>query len=179
MVSEIAELEAAIRPDEIGSPWAIERPGYFTDGGAPGPRPRRRSTSELAAGLRDAGPGGACGGGAAAAAPRLRRAAPVAAPGEPKRASGLFAAARAGQAGRRRAPASASADSALFLRAVAAEQPRAARRRARAAAAPARRPRSTSPASTAGYPGDDAAKEQIAAWMAKQAKHADCHHNCP
>ena len=64
----------------------------------------------------------------------------------------------------------AGADSGLFLRAVAAEQPRA------VAAAPAVPADAGAPAAVdlsavdAGYPGDDAPKEQIAAWMAKQAQ---------
>ena len=125
--------------------------------------------AELAAGAPVPAPAvaGVVAPGVAGAAP----VAPVAAAGDPKRASGLFAvpepaklaSAEAGKAG---------ADSGLFLRAVAAEQPRA------VAAAPAVPADAGAPAAVdlsavdAGYPGDDAPKDQIAAWMAKQAQAA-------
>ena len=33
LATEIAELSGNIRPTEIGTPWAIDEPGYFTDSG--------------------------------------------------------------------------------------------------------------------------------------------------
>ena len=32
MASELSSLDPNYRPNEIGSPWAISGPGYFTDG---------------------------------------------------------------------------------------------------------------------------------------------------
>ena len=184
VASELSELDPAIRPDEIGSPFAINGPGYFTDAAHSEPHPRRlqdRDHARLQAARRARrrrraaaprrSPRRPRGARAAPAAPRLPRGGARSPPAAPKRASGLFAAAGAGQVARpapsRRRPA---ATRKLFLQAV--ERRAAAAQPAAAAAAPAVEPaaRSTSPGVPGEYPGDDAPKEQIAAWMAAEAK---------
>ena len=45
VASELSQLDSAIRPDEIGSPFAISGPGYFTDA-------RTRTTSTSASSRR-------------------------------------------------------------------------------------------------------------------------------
>ena len=169
-------------PDEIGSPFAISGPGYFTDAAhsnhihvgfkqeiAPGLQAARRSCprapsrrrrpwcAAAAAGRRRSRP----------SSPRVAASAP---PPDPKRASGLFAAAEPAQGRRaRRRGQAAAGDSKLFLQAVQAQQPG-------RSPPPPRRPPAAAPAAVdlsgvaAGYPGDDAPKEQIAAWMAKEAE---------
>ena len=174
VASELSGLDAAIRPDEIGSPFAIGGPGYFTDaahqnhihvGFKQEITPAFKLPAELAAGAQQpaavaAAPAGAA---PAAAAPE----AVVAAPVDPKKASGLFGAlpepAKVASAAGEQA-----GDSKLFLQAVQAEQQPAPA--APAAAVPAD-PAAPDLSGVAGaYPGDDAPKEQIAAWMAKQAE---------
>ena len=87
-------------------------------------------------------------------------------PPDPKRGSGLFAAAEPAKVAAIGAGAKpAGGDSKLFLDAVRTEQPRP------AAAAPAAEPAAVDLSGIGGeYPGDDAPKQQIAAWMAKQAE---------
>ena len=90
-------------------------------------------------------------------------------PPDPKRASGLFAAAEPGKVAAVAEPPKPGGDSQLFLQAVKPEP-------APAATAPAAAP-ATEPAAPVDlqsvpgeYPGDDAPKEQIAAWMAAEAE---------
>jgi hypothetical protein len=106
--SELSELDPAIRPDEIGSPFAISGPGYFTDaahsnhihvGFKQEITPDWKPPAELAADVPRA---------AAAVAP---------APSNPARGSGLFAAlqpAKVASAGESRAGRASQ----LFLQAV-------------------------------------------------------------
>ena len=190
MSSELSELDPRSGPTRSAPRSPSTAPAT-----SPTPRTRTTSTSasrqeitpdfklpaELAAGGA-APPAPRRGGGAG----RASRAAPVAAPAaavpaaavaappDPKQHSGLFAAVaaarqrrrRRGQGGRR-AP-----DSNLFLQAVAPPSSS----RARVAAAPAAEapaagaPPSTSRTRRPTYPGDDAPKEQIAAWMAAEAE---------
>ena len=97
LVSAIAELEGAIRPTEVGSPWDLEPPEFFTDG-AHQDHVHVAFDGELPRGLRDAGPAGAgagavvggfAGGGCGAGRRAQARVGPV-------------RGARAGQAGLRR-----------------------------------------------------------------------------
>ena len=103
--------------------------------------------------------------GAPAAAP------PVAAAPDPKKESGLFAAvAQPAQVASAAPDPGKPGDSQLFLNAVQGQ--------AKAAAAPpvdaaAPAAPAVDVAAPAGYPGDDAPKEQIAAWMAAEAKKRD------
>ena len=185
-----------IRPNEIGSPFAINGPGYFTDAAhqnhlhigfkqeipadwkppadvARGAGPPRRAGRRAGRGRRR-GPG----------APR-GRAAP-----EVRKGSQTFLKAVTAQAAEADRKRGAGNDSLAFLKAV--EPPKASaaaapgRRRGRPP--PPRRPgrrRGRPPPAAAGaavdaaavaaaapdaYPGDDAPREQIAAWMAGQAQ---------
>jgi cell wall-associated NlpC family hydrolase len=155
IASELSELDPAIRPDEIGSPFAINGPGYFTDaahqnhihvGFKQEITPEFKLPGELAAG-----------------AP-----APAPAP-DPAKDSGLFAAlAQPGKLASATPQPGKAGDSGLFAAAVQdkaqAAQPAAAPAAAAAAEAPAVELAST------GYPGDNAPREQIAAWMGAEAQ---------
>ena len=159
VASELSQFDPALRPDEIGSPFAINGPGYFTDAAhqnhihvgfktaitpdfkLPGDvrrAPRRRRRRQRS---RPSAPPVA-----AAAAPRPAVAAPKR---EPEAARpGLFGALPEQGAGAASAgDAKAGRDSNLFLQAVEAEKATAtaATRRGRPAA-PRRPARSTSPA---------------------------------
>ncbi len=192
VASELSELPAAIRPDEIGSPFAISGPGYFTDaahqnhvhvGFKQEITPDFKLPPDLVAGAPQAAPVAAA---VAPAAPERRgaggrgagrRAAQAAPASDPKKASGLFAAvAQPGKvAGVGGAPAAgapkASSDSNLFLQAVRAkEDPAPAAPAAAAAAADPAAPAVDLAGVSDAYPGDDAPKAELAAWMAKEAE---------
>ena len=197
VASELSQLDTAIRPDEIGSPFAINGPGYFTDAAhsnhihvgfkqeitptsscrpssprARSPRPRAPAVAASRRprpSRRECGRGGARGRAGPPPGPpppRRRR--------EPKRASGLFAAVPK--------PAKAAAAEAKAAEARGKDSRPVRRGRARARAQPARTAdaagRAAAPRAApvdltgapAAYPGDDAPKEQIAAWMAAEAK---------
>jgi putative modified peptide len=171
VASELSELDPAIRPDEIGSPFAINGPGYFTDaahsnhvhvGFKQAITPDFKLPPELTA--DDSAPAAPQPG-----VPATPGAAPAPAatpPPDPKRASGLFAAAaQPAKLAAVEEPAK-SGDSQLFLQAVQADQQPAP---AAPAAEPVAAPDVELP-DAQGYPGDDAPKEQLAAWMAGEAK---------
>ena len=114
---------------------------------------------------RAAAPAAAAAGCAARRRRRRRR--------DPKRASGAVRR-RAPSRRERRPPAEAAEarepDSSLFLRAVEPARAARARRRRAGAGAGARARRRPRPRADGDYPGDDAPKEQIAAWMASEAE---------
>jgi hypothetical protein len=161
--SQLSELDPAIRPDEIGSPFEINGPGYFTDAAHSnhihvGFKQSITPDFELPAEL-------SAGGQRPAAAPAAAPVAAVASPRDPNKASGLFAAAQPGKIAAVEEP-KPGGESQLFLQAV--KQPEPAQ--AAAPAAPVE-PAALDLAGVAGaYPGDDAPKQQIAAWMAEEAE---------
>ena len=196
VASELSEFPASIRGDEIGSPFAISGPGYFTDAAhqnhihvgfkteitpdwepPPASRPTRPPQRGAAASARRSrrarrgrGPGG-----------RRRRGGRGAARGtDPKRGSGLFAAIappgrREGRVrGRQRLGAVRGARPQGRAAGAGRGDPRAAagRRGAGRAGRPDRAGRARVDLGAVGdaYPGDDATKEELAAWMGKQAE---------
>ena len=175
VASELSSLDPSIRPNEIGSPWAIAGPGYFTDAA---------HQNHLHIGFKEAigssftppadvaaSPAAAVPGAPVAAAAGVPGA-PAAAPPEIKHGSQAFMkAVTAEAAAKDRAKAGASQ---AFLKAV--EPPKA---QAAAAQAPAPAPAaaeaaaaafSAAPGGIPPYPGDNAPQEQVAAWMAAQAQ---------
>ncbi len=171
LAEALVDLPESIRPTEVGTPWSINAPGFFTDGG---------HQDHLHIAFDGAAPEGfksPVTPAAAAAAPPAAAAAsaPAAAGGAPAEAgSGVFKAASP-NGGEARAqtvgsipaaqpePAAPQAP-AQPVAAVAQEPPAAA---AAAVDAPVALPDVSDV-----YPGDDAPKEQIAAWMARQAHKA-------
>jgi cell wall-associated NlpC family hydrolase len=163
---ELQELDSAIRPNEIGTPWAISGPGYFTDAGHQdhlhvGFKEQITPDWTPPADLTASAPPAAA---AAAAAPG---AAPAPAVPEPKPGDSItFAAVTAKQAdAAATGPGTATpGDSLAFIPAV---EP---------APAPAAAPPEAAAAASApitaptGYPGDDAPREQLAAWLAGEAQ---------
>jgi cell wall-associated NlpC family hydrolase/murein DD-endopeptidase MepM/ murein hydrolase activator NlpD len=160
LAQALADLPESIRPSEVGTPWSINAPGFFTDGahqdhvhvafdGEPPPGFQSPIASALAT--------------PAAAAP--------AAASGPGRGSGVFGAVKGGEG-----------QAATVGAMPAVEQPQApAPAPAEPAATPAETPPATPVAAEAPialpdvsdvYPGDDAPKPQIAAWMARQAHKA-------
>ena len=178
LASEIAEMSGNLRPTEVGTPWPIGASGFFTDGahqdhlhvaydGEP-PKGFEIPASEgaPAAAVPAAAPASPVAAAAAApAAPGAPVAAAAAAPPVPKAGeSGQFMAAKAREASIKKS------DSGQF---IAAAQPQPA---AAAATAP---PAGVADAAAAAadlsgvsgdYPGDDAPKEQLAAWLGKEAE---------
>ena len=201
IATELQDLDPAIRPSEIGTPWAIAGPGYFTDAGhqdhlhigfdqpitptwtpptdltaTTTPDPTAAAAGQPAAPVAVGQPGGP-----AAETPPPRKpgdslvfaavpssdraaagadhAAAATAGSDPAAVAGADqAAGTAGNEGGRRPGGSLS-----FLPAV--DQPAAASAPPEAAAALAGQ--ITGPSV---YPGDDAPREQLAAWMAHQAQ---------
>ena len=182
VASELSQFDPALRPDEIGSPFAINGPGYFTDAAHSEPHPRRLQDRDHAR----------------LQAPRRRRAAPQrpqrpqqsrpsrrrsrpssprpasprpSAP-DPKKASGpVRRAARAGQGRRRPATRRPAATRTCSCRPSRPRRPSNSH-----SPRPWRRLPAVDPAAVdlsgapGAYPGDDAPKEQIAAWMAAEAE---------
>jgi hypothetical protein len=169
---ELQEFDSSIRPDEIGTPWAIAGPGYFTDAGHQDHlhvgfkqqiTPDWTPPPELAAGAQPAAAPAA----AAATAPGAQ---PAQAPARKIGDSLAFAALTPEQAAAAAAEAAGTArakpgDSLTFLRAVGAQQPQ--QPPAPVADAAAATGQITGPSA---YPGDDAPREQLAAWMAAEAQ---------
>jgi cell wall-associated NlpC family hydrolase/murein DD-endopeptidase MepM/ murein hydrolase activator NlpD len=157
LAEAIAELPESIRPTEVGTPWSINAEGFFTDGAhqdhlhvAFDGEPPAEFQSPVTP---------------AASAP-----APGAARAGPAGASGVFQAATNGNEG--------AVPTVEGLPAVEQPQPAAP---PPAEPAPAPVVPAEPAAASAGvplpdvsdvYPGDDASKEQIAAWMARQAHKA-------
>ena len=172
LAEALVDLPASIRPTEVGAPWSINAPGFFTDGGHqdhihiafddPAPAGFKSPVEPAAAAAPASAPAPVAG--ATPAAPT---------PGQPAAGgSGVFKAAPANGGGR--------ADTVSALPAVehkpAAEQqpapaPAAAEPPPSAAAAVADAPVGLPDVSDV-YPGDNAPKEQVAAWMARQAHKA-------
>ncbi|HWK26211.1 MAG TPA: C40 family peptidase, partial [Solirubrobacter sp.] len=220
VASELSSLDPAYRPNEIGSPFAISGPGYFTDAAhqnhlhigfkqavAPDWTPPADVAAQApaapvasAAAVTPAAPGApAVTPAAPAAPPEVKRGSQMflkaVAPTEQKRSSSqLFmkaveppkaSAAAAPPAAAAATPGATPADPPAASPAAAAATPGAATP-APAAASPAdaaATPAAATPASAAAhaadaaaaaapdaYPGDDAPREQIAAWMAGQAR---------
>ena len=180
---ELSELDPSIRPDEIGSPFAITGPGYFTDAAHQNHihvgfdrqiAPDFKPPAERGGRRRPGRPGAP-----AAVAPRAaRRGGAVAAPRGA--AAPTASASRACRRGRSATPTRASSRRATARPRTSAPATPAcslARRQARAAPPPPRRrqpgaptPRVDLAGAPTDYPGDDAPQEQIAAWMAAEAK---------
>ena len=167
--SELSQLDAPIRPDEIGSPFAISGPGYFTDAAHQnhihvGFKTEITPGFKLPTELRADQPAAAASPAPAAAGAPAPPGTAAPAPPEPRHDSGLFGAIAPAAAPTKTAAAS---DSQLFLGAVEKDQPPPA---AQPPAAPAAAPAADLGAVGNAYPGDDAPREQIAAWMGKQAQ---------
>jgi hypothetical protein len=92
LVTEIAALDPSVRPDEIGTPWPIQSPGFFSDATSQGCLHlafEMPGANSVAAGAGVAGPGAGAAGypagsypaAQAAAGPYRAGAAPAAAPG--------------------------------------------------------------------------------------------------
>ena len=187
VASELSQFDPALRPDEIGSPFAINGPGYFTDA-AHSNHIHVGFKTEITPDFKlpaDVAPAAAA---PAAVAPRRRSrpssrrpASPRAPAPDPKKASGLFGAlpekgkvAAAGEPHRPPATPSCSCRPSQAEKAAAAARSRS--RLLPAAVDPAAVDLTGAPG---GYPGDDAPKEQIAAWMAARPRSAGCPRNCP
>ena len=181
VASELSSLDPNIRPNEIGSPWAISGPGYFTDAAHQnhlhlGFKQEITAGLEAARGRRGGGRAAAPGTPVAAAAAVPRAAAPPRARHRASRSQLFLKAvtAEAAEAASKKKPS----ESQLFLKAVEAPKPRGGRRRragrpgrrARRSGRCRRRCRRARRAAPDAYPGDNAPREQIAAWMAGQAQ---------
>ena len=174
---EIAEMSGDLRPTEVGTPWAIAASGFFTDGahqdhlhvaydGEPPTGFEIPAVRGRAAAAAAAAPAAAAARGRRRAGRRRGRGAPVAAaaaPPVPKVGeSGQFMAAKAREGARRATRASSSPPPS----------------RSRPRPPPRRRPGAADAAAAAAdlsgvsgaYPGDDAPKEQLAAWLGKEAE---------
>ena len=172
-VASCPELDPSIRPTEIGSPFAISGPGYFTDAahqnhihvGFDGQVPADfKPPAGLSAAAPDAAPPDPVAAGAPAAAGARRAGRGGRGRPGPRRASGLFAAIEE-RRDVRAASDKRAGDSGIF---ASVDEPAAARLAA-AGATPADAAPDLTGAPT-DYPGDDAPREQIAAWMAAEAK---------
>ena len=197
--SELSELDPAIRPDEIGSPFAINGPGYFTDaahsnhihvGFKQQITPDWKVPAELAAGAQQpaapaapaarcgrAGVGGAVAGRGAGARSKARVGA-VRRRGRSQRRAGRGRGGAAGQ-GRGRRAAQARRVSQLFLQAVKQAQPAPA---GQPAARPRRRPspaRSICPASAATTPATTRPRSRSPPGWQRKPRSAGCPRSCP
>ena len=160
----IADLPESIRPSEVGTPWSINAPGFFTDS---------NHQDHLHVAYDDPAPASFAPPAAPAAAPAAEAAAapaaetpPVAAVAESEgRKSGVFA----GVADVK-AEGSNGGNTVQFMQAVEekVEQPP----EPEPELARVGQPPVGAGAAVDAYPGDQAPKEQIAAWMATRAKAA-------
>ena len=152
LASKIAELHGALRPSEVGSPWRIGAPGFFSD---------RAHQNHIHVAFDDPvsadfkPPADV-----APAAPPAAASAPAAGAVDPRR-SGSFLAAPAHE----HAAAASARASAGFLKAV--EPPG---QRAAPTTPPIEAPAGDLSGVSDTYPGNNAPKAQLAAWMAKQAQ---------
>jgi len=188
MASHLIDLDPSIRPSEIGSPFAIAGPAFFTDAahqnhihiGFDDPiSPDFKPPADVAAG-GGAAPAAVAPAAAAPAAvapaaspPAAAPPPPIAEPVDPHKSGSFLSVKGAAEAQADDAKPRSPHDSQTFLKAVAPEQPRtpaAVQPGAPGAAADAVVPAGDLSAVSDVYPGDDAPKEQIAAWMAKQAE---------
>ena len=186
VASELSSLNPEYRPNEIGSPFAIAGPGYFTDA-AHQNHIHVGFKQEITADWKP--PSDVAAAGAPAAAP-VASAAAVAQPGAPaagaaaveppdrKSQSQLFLKAVTAKDAEAEAKERRSNASQLFQKvdapkasAAAAPPPAAPPAVAQAAAVdPAAAVQAVAAAAPDAYPGDSAPREQIAAWMAGQAE---------
>ncbi len=194
VASELSSLDPKIRPNEIGSPFAISGPGYFTDAAHQnhlhiGFKEPIKPGFKLPSGLTvdDPPEAAAPAASAAAVAPApvvapvtpVAPVAPVAAPAavaapavaepppEVRKGSQAFlkaVTATAAEADRKRVSGN---DSMAFLKAV---EPPKASAAAAVPGAPVADIAAVAAAAPDVYPGDSAPREQIAAWMAGQAE---------
>ena len=177
VASELSSLDPNYRPNEIGSPWAIGGPGYFTDSAHQdhlhiGFKEQITADWKPSADVAAAGTPEAAGAPAAVApvagAPVVAPVAgapvaPVEAAPPPKQESQLFLKAVTAEDASKKE----RSESQLFLKAV--EPPKPAEQPAPIPGAPVDLAAVAAAAPDA-YPGDNAPKEQIAAWMAGQAE---------
>ncbi|MDA0173877.1 CHAP domain-containing protein, partial [Solirubrobacter taibaiensis] len=176
LASALAELPPGLRPDSVGSPWAIAAPGFFTDGVhqdhlsvafkevAPAPPAAPVAAPAPAVAVPAAVP-------AVAAAGVQTPVVPVEPAFDPTKSDAFLPAvkARAVASSADRAPD--PRDSQAFLPAI--EKKPAAAQPAQFTGQPAGAPVDISAVAAAApeaYPGNDAPKEQLAAWMAGQAE---------
>ncbi len=192
IAGELAELDPSIRPTEVGTPWPISEPGYFSDadhqdhihvafddpitkdwqppagllaGDAPAPAAEAVAVppAPVAAAAPVAAP---------VAAPAPAAAGAAVEPPKPRQGSEAFLKAVTAQ----EASSHKKGASQAFLKAV--EPPKAAAASAPPAAAAADAPPGAPAAALAAdlsgapttYPGDNASQDQIAAWMAAEAQ---------
>ena len=175
----LADLPESIRPTEVGTPWSINAPGFFTDGAHQDhlhvafdgePPADFRSPVAPAAAQTPVAPAAAPVAETPAAAPAPAAAAPQA-PAQPTPEpeaptgasdSGVFVAPAE--------PRKASGSTVQFMRAIKdeVEEPPEQEPEVAQMAAPAAEAVPVS----GGYPGDNAPKEQLAAWMAARAREA-------
>jgi cell wall-associated NlpC family hydrolase len=167
LAEALVDLPESIRPTEVGTPWSINAPGFFTDGG---------HQDHLHIAFDGAAPEGfkspvAPAPAAAAAAASAASAAPAAGGAPAEAGSGVFKAASPNGGDAR----------VQTVGAMPAAQPEPAAPQTPAQPAVAQEPAAAAAAVDAPvalpdvsdvYPGDDAPKEQIAAWMARQAHKA-------
>ena len=171
-------MSGNLRPTEVGTPWPIGASGFFTDGahqdhlhvaydGEP-PKGFEIPASEgaPAAAVPAAAPASPVAAAAAApAAPGAPVAAAAAAPPVPKAGeSGQFMAAKAREASIKKS------DSGQFLAAAQPQPAAAAATAPPAGAADAAAAAADLSGVSGDYPGDDAPKEQLAAWLGKEAE---------
>ena len=189
VASELSSLNPEYRPNEIGSPFAIAGPGYFTDAA---------HQNHLHIGFKEqisadwkppsdvaAAPTAAPVATAAAVAPGSPAAVAAAVEAKPERKhqSQLFQKVASASAAAKEAGDARKSASGLFQKVEAppkaaaaavdpaAAQPAAAQPAAAAAAVdPAAAAQAVAAAAPDAYPGDSAPREQIAAWMAGQAE---------
>ena len=160
----IAALDGSIRPSEVGTPWAINAQDFFTDGG---------HQDHIHIAWDDPPPAGFA---APAAAPVASAAAPVAAAAVPAAVPEAPAVAAPESGVFDAAPAEAAAskgNTVQFMQAVKVEAHDNVQAAPDADVEPAKIDAPIEIAATVGgYPGDNAPKEQIAAWMAARAQAA-------
>jgi hypothetical protein len=162
LAEALTDLPDTIKPTEVGTPWPIDAPGFFTDGA---------HQDHVHIAFDDPPPAGFV---APVAAPvALAAVPPPEAPGpavepraEPTAVSGVFKAAP-------EEAVASSGNTVQFMQAVKAEV----KDQLQTAPEPDLEPAKVAAqveiaATTGGYPGDSAPKEQIAAWMATRAREA-------
>jgi hypothetical protein len=174
LAEALTDLPESIKPTEVGTPWPIDAPGFFTDGA---------HQDHLHIAFDDPPPADFVAPAAAPAAPVAAPVAPVAEPAavaapeapapavepqaEPTAASGVFEAAP-------EEAAASSGNTVQFMQAVKAEVKDKLQTAPEPDLEPAKIDAQVEVAATTagGYPGDNAPKEQIAAWMAARAHEA-------
>ena len=157
LATEIAEMTGDLRPTEVGTPWAIDAEGFFTDGA---------HQDHLHVAFDDEPPAGFQGPGRRRRRRRGRREPPSRAAEAERQGRRLRHASWPSRPRRRRRPSRPTRARSWPSRSAPRRRPPWPRR-----ARGARAPGDFSGVADA-YPGDDAPKEAIAAWMAKQARGA-------